>query len=92
MPSEGTRDLAVVNKTRYKFLCTAHRGSFINPVLALFGGYGLKGGNLLLHITALALWALEFSLLIFRHCYSEGKRFIVFFTDELIHGHGKPPL
>jgi len=45
----------------------------MNPVLALFGGYGLKGGNLLLHITALAFWALEFFLLIFRHCYSEGK-------------------
>jgi hypothetical protein len=63
----------------------------MNPVLALFGGYGLKGGNLLLHITALAFWAPEFFLFIFRYFYIEGKRFIAFFTDELIHGHGKPP-
>jgi len=63
----------------------------MNKALTLFGGYSLKGGNLLLHFAAFAFWAPELFLFIFRDCYSYGKRLIAFFTDKLVCGHEKPP-
>lgn len=62
-------------------------GDLRNAVLTLLGGYGLKGGNLLLHLIALATWALEFLLFIFRDFYIQGKGLIAFFTHELVYGH-----
>ncbi len=59
----------------------------MNRALTLFGGYSLKGGNLLLYFAAFAFWALEFFLFIFRDCYTYGKRLIAFFTDKLVCGH-----
>lgn len=69
----------------------ASGGNLINTALTLFGGYSLKGGNLLLYFGAFTLWALEFFLFIFRNCYSEGKRLLAFFTDEFVYRHEKPP-
>jgi len=61
----------------------------MNAALTLFGRYGLKEGNLLLYFAALAFWALEFFLFIFRNLYIQGERLIAFFTDELVDGHAK---
>jgi hypothetical protein len=64
-------------------------GDLMKAVLTLFGGYGLKGGNLLLHLVAFTLWALEFLPFILRDFYIEGKRLVTFPTNEVILGHGK---
>lgn len=64
----------------------------MNAFLALFGGYGLKGGNLLLHSCAFAIWTPEFFLPVFRNWYHYGKRLIAFLTDEVVCRHAKSPL
>lgn len=46
------------------------RRESMNTVLTLFGGYGLKRGNLLLHFATFAFWALELILFVFRNCYN----------------------
>ncbi len=66
-------------------------GDLLRPPLTLFGGYGLKEGNLLLHFAAFAFWALEFFLFIFPNFYSQGKSLFTFFTHELVCGHARPP-
>jgi hypothetical protein len=58
---------------------------------AFFGGYGLKGRNLLFDPNAFALWAPDFFLFIFGDCHHQGERLFAFFANELICGHGKPP-
>lgn len=67
-------------------------GDLMNSFLALFGGYGLKGGNLLLHSRAFAIWAPEFFLPVFRNRYHYGKRLIALLTDEVVYRHAKSPL
>ena len=64
----------------------------MNSFLALFRGYGLKGGNLLLHSGALTIWTPEFFLPVFRNRYRYGKRPIALLTDELVYRHAKSPL
>lgn len=61
-------------------------------LLALFGGYGLKGGNLLFYPRALTFGAPEFLLVIFGNRQSEGKGLITLLTHEVIYGHAKPLL
>ena len=71
--------------------CTAG-GNLIHVFLALFGGYGLKGRNLLLDPRALAFRAPEFLLAVFRNRNCHGKRLIALFTHEVVYGHAKPLL
>jgi len=61
----------------------------MNTVLTLFRGYGLEGGNLLPHLAAFALWALESLLFIFRDLYDQGKGLTAFLTHELVCGHSR---
>ena len=61
-------------------------------LLALFGGYGLKGGNLLFHPRGLTFGAPEFLLVIFGNRQSEGKGLITLLAHEVIYGHAKPLL
>lgn len=67
-------------------------GDLMNSFLALFGGYGLKGGNLLLHSGGLTIWAPEFFLSVFRNRYHYGKGLIALLTDEVVYRHAKSPL
>ena len=60
--------------------------------LALFGGDGLKGGNLLPYLGAFALWALEFSLFILGKREGERKGLLALLTDKLIYRHVQSPL
>jgi hypothetical protein len=58
---------------------------------ALFGGFGLKQGNLLLDLLALAFGAAEFSLFIFGNGQNQVEWFLAFFAVKFISGHGNPP-
>jgi hypothetical protein len=59
----------------------------VSPVLALFGGYGLKGGNLLSYLGAVAVRALEFLLLIFGKCERERKGLFALLAHKIIYRH-----
>jgi hypothetical protein len=59
--------------------------------LALFRGFGLKEGNLLLDLLALALGAAEFFLVIFGNRQDQVERLLAFFAVKFISGHGNPP-
>jgi len=61
-------------------------------ILALFGGDGLKGGNLLSHLGAFTLRALELSLFILGKRHGEGKGLLALLTDKLIYRHAQSPL
>jgi hypothetical protein len=64
----------------------------MNVFLTLFGGYGLKGGNLLFHPRALAFRAPEFLLVVFGNRQNQGKGLITLLTHEVVYGHAKPLL
>ena len=67
-------------------------GNVMHMLLALLGGYGLKGGNLLFHPRALAFRAPEFLLAVFGNRQSQGKGLITLLTHEVVYGHAKPLL
>lgn len=64
----------------------------MSAVLALFGGDGLKGGNLLPYLGAFALGARELSLFILGKRKGEGKGLFALLTDKLIYRHAQSPL
>jgi hypothetical protein len=65
----------------------------IDPeILALFGGLGLKGCNLLFYFRAFAFRAAELLFLIFRESQGQVERLIAFFANEIIYWHGTPPI
>jgi hypothetical protein len=67
-------------------------GDLMNSLLALFGGYGLKGGYLLFYSSGLTFRASEFFLSVFRNRYGHGKRLIALLTDEIVYRHTSSPL
>ena len=64
----------------------------MHVLLALLGGYGLKGSNLLFYPRALTFGAPDFLLSEFGNRNCHGERLIALFTHELIYRHGKPLL
>jgi hypothetical protein len=63
----------------------------MNSHLALLGGYGLKGGNLLSYSSGLTFRASEFLFSVFRDRYSHGKRLIALLADEIVYRHATSP-
>jgi hypothetical protein len=60
-------------------------------ILALLGGYRLKGGNTLLDFGAFALWTPEPLLVVFRKLHRQRKLPIALFAEELIGRHDNAP-
>jgi hypothetical protein len=60
-------------------------------MLALLGGYRLKGGNTLFNFSAFALWTLEPLLFVLRDFHRQGKLPMAFFAEKLIGRHDNPP-
>jgi len=57
------------------------------PRLALLGGLGLKGSNLLLDLPLAALGTLHFALLVFADGHDGGEQLFALRTQILIRGH-----